>query len=83
MRPESGIPGLIYDLLRLIRLVSERQPEATEEDMELYEEELDELEALVDQKYGAETGVGKEVGTMRPYEDWRNRERNLESGGQR
>lgn len=53
---------MIYDLLRLIRLVSERQPEATEEDMKLYEEELDELETLVDQKYGAETGVEKEVG---------------------
>ena len=42
--------------------MSERQPEATEEDMELYEEELDELETPVDQKYGAETGVEEQVG---------------------
>lgn len=57
-----NIPRLIYDLLQLIGLVTEREPEATEEDMELYEEELDELEALVDEKYGGEDGIETEVG---------------------
>ncbi len=57
-----NIPRLIYSLLRLIGLMTEREPEATEEDMELYEEELDELEALVDEKYGGEDGVETEVG---------------------
>ena len=62
MRQESGIFGWIYTLLEIIGLVTEREPEATDEGMELYEEELDELEALVDEKYGGEDGVKTEVG---------------------